>query len=131
MADGRMKVNLTGLPNKPRAVAWPLSARTLRRAVKSVNERDPRRQLRPRWFFKQLGSQCEHSGGTATAKVEEGVGDSRSVWRGCHGLHAAYNASDNAMQHRKVKLIAQTDAQFRLRAVTRPHEAGIPSRRTS
>jgi hypothetical protein len=36
-----MKVNLKGLPDKLRGVAWPSSARTLRRAVKSVNERDP------------------------------------------------------------------------------------------
>ena len=36
-----MKVSLKGLPNKLRGVAWPSSARTVRRAVKSVNERDP------------------------------------------------------------------------------------------
>ena len=37
-----------GLPDALRGVAWPSSARTLRRAVKSVNERDPRCQLQPR-----------------------------------------------------------------------------------
>ena len=37
--DSSMKVSLTGLPNKLRGVAWPSSARTLRRAVKSVNMR--------------------------------------------------------------------------------------------
>ncbi len=43
--DSRMKVILKGLPDKLRGVAWPSSARTLRRAVKSVNERDPRHHL--------------------------------------------------------------------------------------
>ena len=43
--DSRMKVSLTGLPDTLRAVAWPSSARTLRRALKCVNERDPRYQL--------------------------------------------------------------------------------------
>jgi len=68
--------------------------------VKSVNERDPRCQLQSRF------SNCEHSDRTATAKVEEGVGNGRSVWPGYPRLHAAYNGQDNAMQHRKVKLIA-------------------------
>ena len=34
--DSRMKVSLKGLPDKLRGVAWPSSARTVRRAVKSV-----------------------------------------------------------------------------------------------
>ncbi len=45
-----MKVRLKTLPDKLRGVAWPSSARTVRRAVKSVNERDPRRQLLPGFF---------------------------------------------------------------------------------
>ncbi len=36
-----MTARLEVLPDKPRASAWPSSARTVRRAVKSVNERDP------------------------------------------------------------------------------------------
>jgi len=48
-ADSRMRVSLTGLPDALSGVAWPSSARTLRRAVKSVNERDPRHQLPPRY----------------------------------------------------------------------------------
>ena len=43
--DSRLKVSLKGLPDKLRGGAWPLSARTVRRAVKSVNERDPRFML--------------------------------------------------------------------------------------
>ena len=36
-----MKAKLTTLPNEPRGGAWPSSARTVRRPVKSGNERDP------------------------------------------------------------------------------------------
>ncbi len=39
--DGRMKARLKILPNKPRGVAWPSSARGVSRQVKSCNERDP------------------------------------------------------------------------------------------
>ena len=37
-----MKVSLKGLPEALRGGAWPPSARTVRRPVKSGNERDPR-----------------------------------------------------------------------------------------
>ena len=43
--DSRMKVSLKGLPDKLRSVAWPSSARTVRRALKCVNERDRRSML--------------------------------------------------------------------------------------
>ena len=43
--DSRMKVRLMTLPDKLRGGAWPSSARTVRRPVKSGNERDPRPQL--------------------------------------------------------------------------------------
>jgi hypothetical protein len=84
-----MKVIPKGLPDKLRGVAWPSSARTLRRAVKSVNERDPCRHLLP--HFQIISNKCEHYGGTAGDKPEEGVGDGRSVWPGYPRLHAAYN----------------------------------------
>ncbi len=51
--DSRMKVTLKGLPDKLRGVAWPSSARTVRRAVKSVNERDPHSQLQSYYLFEQ------------------------------------------------------------------------------
>ena len=51
--DSRMKVRLMVLPDKLRGVAWPSSARTLRRAVKSVNERDPRYHLLPYFALEQ------------------------------------------------------------------------------
>ena len=94
-----MKVRLKVLPNKPRAAAWPSSARIVRRAVKSVNERDPYHML-------LIHSQeCMHSYETAGDKPEEGMGDGRSVWREPPGLHAAYNACHNEMQLRKEKRI--------------------------
>lgn len=52
--DSRMKVRLTVLPDKLRGIAWPSSARTLRRAVKSVNERDPYHHLPPHFAWSNL-----------------------------------------------------------------------------
>ncbi len=48
----------------------------------------------------------EHHDRTATDKVEEGVGNDRSVWPGYLGLHAVYIGWDNAMRLRKEKPIA-------------------------
>ena len=97
--DGTMKVSLKGLPEEPRGVAWPSSARTVRRPVKSGNERDPRPQLVP------SATALGHSGGTAAAKAEEGAGDGRSVWPESPGLHAAYKARYSGLRPRKGKLI--------------------------
>ena len=44
-ADSRLKVSLKGLPDKLSGGAWPSSARTVRRALKCVNERDPHLML--------------------------------------------------------------------------------------
>ena len=85
-----MKVCLTSIPDKLRGVAWPSSARTLRRAVKSVNERDPHHHLLS--CFQALESKKhEYYDGTAIDKIEEGVGYGRSVWREYPWLHAVYN----------------------------------------
>ncbi len=40
-----MRVSLKGLPDKLRGATWPSPARIVRRAVKSVNERDPHSML--------------------------------------------------------------------------------------
>src|SRR3989344_6051253 len=120
-----MRVRLKVLPDKPRAAAWPSSARIVRRAVKSVNERDPHHMLLI--FCPQEMHSCE----TAGDKSEEGVGDGRSVWREPSGLHAAYNACHNVMQLRKEKQITKKHAQFESWVVIHPREAGIASRRTS
>ena len=68
-ADSRMKVRLKTLPDELRGGAWRSPARTVRRAVKSVNERDPRPMLVP------LAPARGHSWGTAGDKPEEGGGD--------------------------------------------------------
>ncbi len=94
-----MKARLKVLPEEPRGSAWPSSARTVRRTVKSVNERDPYHYL--------LSSTMvgEHYSGTACDECEEGAGNGRSVCSESPGLHAAYNGKHNGLQHRKVELI--------------------------
>lgn len=84
-----MTVTLKGLPEALRGVAWPSSARTVRRALKCVNERDPHSLLLA------CSPEEAHSERTAGDKSEEGVGDGRSVWPECTGLHAAYNGLDS------------------------------------
>lgn len=105
-----MKLRLKILANKPRSVAWPASARAVRCQVKSCNERDHHPTL-PR--SKKFG---QHSLETASAKLEEGSGDARSVWPESLGPHVAYNGGDNAFRRRKVKAIAQTPPQYGLGA---------------
>ena len=123
--DSIMMVTLKGLPEALRGVAWPTSARTMRRALKCVNEQDPRRHL-------LLSSpEGKHHDGTAGDEPEEGVDNVRSVWPEYPRLHAAYNGWYNATRHRKVKLIAENQSKYGLRIAIYPHEAGIPSRRTS
>ena len=94
-----MKARLNVLLDESRGSAWPSSARTVRRTVKSVNERDPYPYLLPPRI---LGG---HYRGTAGDESEEGAGDGRSVCSESSGLHAAYNGTDNGLQRRKVELI--------------------------
>ncbi len=90
-----MKARLKVLLDAPRGSAWPSSARTVKRTVKSVNERDPCPYLPT---SRRLG---EHYKGTASDEEEEGAGDGRSVCSESPGLHAAYNDVDNGSQCRK------------------------------
>ena len=94
-----MKARLKVLPKEPRGSAWPSSARTVRRTVKSVNEQDPYHYLqhsgRPGW----------HYSGTAGDESEEGAGNGRSVCSESPGLHAAYNGAYNGLQRREAELI--------------------------
>ncbi len=94
-----MKVRLKVLPEEPRGSAWPSSAHTVRRTVKSVNERYPYHYL---LITRRL---VVHYSGTACDECEEGAGNGRSVCSESPGLHAAYNGMDNGLQHRKVELI--------------------------
>ena len=77
-----MKVKLTTLPDCSRGGAWPSSVRTVRRSVKSDNERDPHPYLLP------LSQDLGHYRETAGVKPEEGGGNGRSVCPECPGLHA-------------------------------------------
>ena len=94
-----MKTSVTSLSDFQRGSAWPSSVRTVRRSVKSDNERDLRHHL---LFSSPEG---EHYGGTAAVKAEEGGGNGRSVCPESPGLHARYKGPNNGLRHRKVKAI--------------------------
>ncbi len=66
--------------------------------VKSLNERNPCRQLPTR--------NGGDSGETAGVKPEEGGDDVKSSWPLCLGLHTCYNGANRTMQDRKVEQIA-------------------------
>jgi hypothetical protein len=83
------------LPDEPRGSAWPPSARTVGRAVKSVNERDPCLYL----LTSSMGG--VHYKGTAGDESEEGAVDDRSVCSESPGLHVDYNDANNGLQLRK------------------------------
>ena len=95
-----MITRLMTLFDKLRGGAWPPSARTVRRPVKSGNERDPRPYLPARTF-----GYGGDNRGTASAKLEEGVDDGRSVCPESPGLHAGYNGWDNGFRRRKAEVI--------------------------
>ncbi len=84
-----MKARLMTLPDFPRGGAWPSSVRTVRRSVKSDNERDPHPYL-----LLSL-SRDKHYKETAGAKSEEGEVNGRSVCPESPGQHARYKGQDN------------------------------------
>ncbi len=120
-----MKVSLKGLPDEPRGSAWPPSARAVRCPVKSGNERDLYSQLLTTHFENR--AHC----GDCLGNKEEGAGNGRSVCSESSGLHARNNGTDNGLRLRKEKLNLETVSKSRLRIVTHPHDAGIPSNRIS
>ncbi len=120
-----MKISLKGLSDEPRGSAWPPSARAVRCPVKSGNERDLYPQMLTTHFENR--AHC----GDCLGNKEEGAGNGRSVCSESSGLHARNNGTDNGLQLRKEKLNLETVSKFRLRIVTHPHDAGIPSNRIS
>ena len=102
MADGQMKASVTSLLDCSRGGAWPSSVRTVRRSVKSDNERDPHPYLLP------LSQDLGHYRETAGAKSEEGEGNGRSVCSECYGLHAQYKGRDNGLQLREERRYPET-----------------------
>ena len=71
--------------------------RTVRRSVKSDNERDPHPYLQRLSLAMELDYRE-----TAGAKSEEGEGNGRSVCAEYAGLHAQYKGWDNEQLHREV-----------------------------
>ena len=87
-----MKVRLKVLPDEPRGVAWPSSARVARCHVKSCNEQDLYLQLLPTQF--EVWAHCRDCLGNE----EEGAGNDRSVWPESPGIHARINGRDSGIQ---------------------------------
>ena len=90
-----MKISVTSLSDYQRGGAWPSSVRTVKRSVKSDNERDPHLYLLP------VSPEAAHYRETAGVKPEEGEGNDRSVCPECLGLHARYKGQDNGMLGRE------------------------------
>ncbi len=104
-------------------VARLSSARAVKCRVKSLNERNPCRQLPAR--------NGGDSGETAGVKPEEGGDDVKSSWPLCLGMHTCYNGRNKGMQDREVEQIPENRPQFGLEAEIRLHEVGIASNRVS
>ena len=90
-----MKISVMSLSDFQRGGAWPSSVRTVKRSVKSDNERDPHPYLPP------CSPEQAHHRETAGVKPEEGEGNDRSVCPECLGLHARYKGQDNGMLGRE------------------------------
>ena len=103
--------------------AWLSSARAVKCRVKSLNERNPCRQL--------LTRHGEYSGETAGVKPEEGGDDVKSSWPLCPGLHTCYNGIYKPLQTSNGEPIGKRMSQFGLQSATRLHEVGIASNRRS
>ena len=93
-----MKTSVTNLSDFQRGGAWPSSVRTVKRSVKSDNERDPHLYLLP------VSPEAAHYRETAGVKPEEGEGNDRAVCPECPGLHARYKGRDNVKLDREVAL---------------------------
>ena len=74
-----------GSSDRCRGAAWLSSARAVRCRLKCHNERNPCRQL--------PSGEAGHSGGTATARCEEGGDDVKSARPLRPGLHTCYNGA--------------------------------------
>ena len=93
-----MKISVMSLSDYQRGGAWPSSVRTVKRSVKSDNERDPHLYLLPD------SRESAHYRETAGVKPEEGAGNDRSVCPECLGLHARYKGQDNGKPRREAAL---------------------------
>ena len=106
-----------------RGAAWLSSARAVRCRLKCHNERNPCRQL--------PAGQAGDSGGTATARCEEGGDDVKSARPLRLGRHTCYNGGYRGKLPREGWRIRKRPSQFGLESATRLHEAGFASNRAS
>ena len=93
-----MKISVMSLSDYQRGGAWPSSVRTVKRSVKSDNERDPHLYLLP------VSPETAHYRETAGVKPEEGEGNDRSVCPECPGLPARYKGRVNGKPGREAEL---------------------------
>ena len=82
-----------------RGAAWLSSARAVRCRLKCHNERNPCRQL--------PSGEAGHSGGTATARCEEGGDDVKSARPLRPGRHTCYNGGHRGMPPREGERISK------------------------
>ena len=82
-----------------RGAAWLSSARAVRCRLKCHNERNPCRQL--------PSGDAGHSGGTATARCEEGGDDVKSARPLRPGRHTCYNGGYRGMLPREGERISK------------------------
>ena len=83
-----------------RGAAWLSSARAVRCRLKCHNERNPCRQL--------PSGEAGHSGGTATARCEEGGDDVKSARPLRPGRHTCYNGGYRGMPPREGERISKS-----------------------
>ena len=106
-----------------RGAAWLSSARAVRCRLKCHNERNPCRQL--------PSGDAGHSGGTATARCEEGGDDVKSARPLRPGRHTCYNGVEQREATWRQGAEPENTSQFGLESATRLHEAGFASNRAS
>ena len=121
VTDGRRKA--ASLRGGKLGAAWLSSARAVRCRLKCHNERNPCRQL--------PASEVGDSGGTATARCEEGGDDVKSARPLRPGRHTCYNGGYRGQRHGDVERISESPSQFGSESATRLREAGFASNRAS
>ncbi len=115
----RLSEKLVVRKDKCTGAAWLPSACVVRRSLQWGNMRNPCPRL-------------QVSGGTAAVYAEEGGDDVKSAWPSdALGYTHHTMVRNNGLPSCKAELIPENVPQFRLRAATRPHEAGIASNRGS
>ena len=103
--------------------AWLSSARAVRCRLKCHNERNPCLQL--------PAGKAGDSGGTATARCEEGGDDVKSARPLRPGRHTCYNGRYRETRRGDPEQTPESRSQFGSEPATRLREAGFASNRAS